>query len=593
MMQEAATLPLCEWRVASDGDVPECAGLPKPIVRLIRDRDLADVTDASAVSAFVDASMNGLSAPEAFPGVADAAKAISETIDAGGQIVVFGDYDCDGVTATAILVALLRGLGANAVPFIPERSEGYGLTDAAVSRCMDEASAAMPEAPCRLLVTVDCGMGAGDALRRFLDAGYRVVVSDHHTPGSPLPAECVVVSNFDPAVPPQCRYLCGAGLAFKIAWAAVALRHPLPDRTLRSEIHSWMGPLAVATVADVVPLVGENRVFVREGLSVMNRRPPIGIKALVRKAFSRMPTEGITAYHLGFVFGPHVNAAGRMGSASVALGLLLAKDDDDALERATRLASLNSQRKMAEDVLLKDIDRQLEAGAVFDASSDAAAVFAGRGWHHGVVGLAAGRLCERLARPVAVLSVDDEGLAHGSARAPVDACNLYNVLDSCSSLLVRFGGHSGAAGLSLREADIPAFRKAFTDECRRQVGGVRTRRTLDVAGVLSSSDLTPELLDALQRLEPFGASNEKPLWLFEGVSLSMFAMGREKTHLRLSLRRDDGLNLGAVWFGAAKYERELASCELWDVVGELSVNEYRGDTEIQLFVHDARPAERS
>jgi single-stranded-DNA-specific exonuclease len=240
--------------------------------------------------------------------------------------------------------------------------------------------------------------------------------------------------------------------------------------------------------------------------------------------------------------------------------------------------------------LLKDIDRQLDAGTVFNASSDAAAVFAGRGWHPGVVGLAAGRLCERLVRPVVVLSVADDGTAHGSARAPEGACNLYDVLAACSGLLSRFGGHSAAAGLALSEDDIPAFRKAFADECLRRIGKVRAVRTLDVAGALAASEVTPDLMRALHRLEPFGAGNETPLWAFEGVGLWMSVIGRDRTHLRLSLRRQDGLNLSAVWFGGAKYEKELQSCALWDIVGELSVNEFRGDTEIQLLVRDARPA---
>ncbi len=589
---DAPALPLYDWLLADDDDDAgaNALGLPAPIARLIARRGLADVTDAASLAAFLDAPLGILAKPGEMPGVDEAARTILDTVAAGGQIVVFGDFDCDGITATAVLTALLRFVGADVIPFIPMRSEGYGLTDEAVSRCLAAAKGARPDTPCRLLITVDCGMGAGPALQRFLDVGYRVVVSDHHMPADPLPEACTVISTFNPGVPACCRHLCGAGIAYKIACGVITLRYPLPDKTGRPELHQWMGPLAIATVADVVPLVGENRAYVREGLNILNRRPGTGLKALIRKAFDRTATQ-ISVHHLGFVLGPHINASGRMETAEPALRLLLATNADDALAEATHLANLNSLRKRAEDSLVKEIDAQLADPAIFNPETDGAAVIAGKGWPPGIVGLVAGKLSERLSRPCIVIAVDDDGNAHGSARAPEGAYNLCDALGACSSLLSRFGGHASAAGLSLRDADIPAFRKAFAAECLLQAGATHVRGGLIVDGALAADDVNDAFMQALNRLEPCGKANETPCWMLAGIHVTATVVGQDKTHLRLRLQREDGLDLGGIWFGAARFAPLFDREARWDVVGDLSENEFRHDLEIQFVVRDARPSE--
>ncbi len=205
MTSKLHSLPLYDWRIATDDDASDVSslpsGIPVPMARLLLQRGLADIAAPDSFAAFLEAPLSELAKPDDVPGVTEASLAILENIDAIGQIVIFGDFDCDGITATALLTSLLRFVGADVFPFIPERAEGYGLTDEAVTRCLDAAQSARPDAPCRLLVTVDCGMGAGESLKRFLDAGYRVIVSDHHTPGEPLPEDCTVISNFDPAMP--------------------------------------------------------------------------------------------------------------------------------------------------------------------------------------------------------------------------------------------------------------------------------------------------------------------------------------------------------------------------------------------------------
>ena len=591
------SLPLYNWETAEAQPLPENAvvsGLPVELLALINNRGLADVTDQKALSVFLDNPLSVQTPPYAMPGVKEASKTILATIEKQGQIVIFGDFDCDGITATAILTDTLRSIDADVFPFIPERAEGYGLSEGAVTRCLAEAAAAAPDATCRLLVTVDCGMGATESLQRFLDAGYRVVVSDHHTPGAPLPEACTVISTFDEKVPPTCRYLCGAGIAYKIAYGVIVGKYPAPDKTGRAELAAWLGPLAIATVADVVSLTGENRGFVREGLKFLNSRARVGIQSLGREAFKSTPVAYDT-YHLGFIFAPHINASGRMESATPALNLLLAKTTDEAAPFAKQLKVLNATRKQAEEDLLKAIEAQLTDPDVFNQETDAAAVFAGADWHAGIVGLAAGKLTERLGRPVAVISFDKDGNARGSVRAPEGAYNVYNALAACNDerpILSRFGGHASAAGLSLLAEDIPAFRKAFARACYAQSGCVSLRGSLKTDGEIESGRGLFELCENLKRLAPCGNGNETPLWLFRNVSVTPHIIGKEeRKHLALNIRFTDGSAVRGIWFGAAQYAEQLSKCDLWDIAGELSENEYRGDIEVQISVRDARPRE--
>lgn len=591
-MDTTSPLPLFDWHIyENDGQSLKSSDIVAgPVLRLLRRRGFVDVDDERALVEFLDSPLDLLVHPLALPGVEDAAHLIVDTIKSGGKIVVFGDFDCDGITATALLTKLLRFVGADVMPFIPKRSEGYGLTDGAVARCMGEADAMWPDATNRLLVTVDCGMGAGIALKKFLETGYRVIVSDHHTPGAPLPPECIEVATRRSGVPDPCRYLCGAGVAYHIACGVITTLYPLPDRAGRAELHEWMGPLAVATVADVVPLLGENRAYVREGLKVLNRRPGIGIMALLREAFASTP-KSITAYHLGFVLGPNINASGRMDSAEPALRMLLSSTLDEATPFAKELKRLNAARQHDEKELLEQIEKQMSDESVFNHDRDGAAVFSGENWHPGVVGLAAGRLCSCLNRPVAVISVGQDGEARGSVRAPAVKYNVWDALNACSGCLLRFGGHESAAGFSLEASKIPQFRAAFAEACRAQAGAVSVKESLKIEGVLDADDISAELMESIKRLEPCGNGNETPLWVLLSVNVKALKIGDDKKHLRMNItREDDDLKISGIWFGGGSYAEIFERIEKWDVVGEISENEFRGNVTIQFIVRDARPS---
>ncbi len=551
--------------------------LPLPVAGLLAARGL---TDPAAVAAFLHPSLQGLGDPFALPGIEAAAQAVLETLAEGGEIVVFGDFDADGVAATALLTDVLRALGGRVRPFLPDRhGEGYGLTPAAVAHCLGDG---VP----RLLITVDCGMGAADALNRIGAAGTRVIVTDHHTVTGDLPRDCLVVNPRLPGTPPAAAHLCGAGVAFKLAHGVLKLKlerakgMPLPD------LRDWLDVVALATVADVVPLRGENRILVAAGLSRLSRRPRAGLKALMQRAGLMPP---VNSHHLGFVLGPRINAAGRMRSAWPAFALLTAGDADQAMEQAILLEQLNGERRQAEQEVLRQAELQL-AGS-FDHAADGAVVTGGAAWHAGTIGIVAARLSERHQRPAAVVALDAAGGGRGSVRAG-QAYNAMAALASCEAWLTRYGGHARAGGFTLRPGAFAEFGAAFARACRAQVGAPSRRPRLTIDGWLTGRGIDRALWAAIQQLEPFGEGHPRPCWGLRGARLAAppRPVGRTGEHLRLALVSADGLPLEAVWFRAGEWLPAIAAHgSAFDVAGTLQANSFRGQERLEWQVVDMRP----
>lgn len=583
MLNIVRTLPLYNWTYPEEcetGDFP--SSVPPLFGRLISDRGLADAGNEEALRSFLDARLSSLVNPGEFPGIREAVSLISETIRGNGKILIFGDFDCDGISATAIMLKVLRFLQADVSHFIPLRSEGYGFTDDSVKRCL---SGGVPS----LLITVDCGITAGPHLQRFLDLGCKVIVSDHHTKGDPLPPKCVVVSTYSESVPEACRYLCGAGIAYKIACGLISTIYPLPDRTGRPLLNSLLDILAVATVADVVPLIGENRIYVRNGLALLRHRCNTGLAALLKKTLKVNPEE-FTPYHASFIIGPNINASGRMASAEIALELLTTDDKDAAWECAVKLERLNSERRATEAEMVKSAEEQLKSESVFDEERDGAVVVAQKGWHPGVAGIAAARISECYMRPAVVISIDENGEGHGSVRAP-EGYNASAALRACASLLLRFGGHANAAGLAIREEQIDAFRKEFAKVCTEQVGGVSVRNNLEIAGTLGFGDVSLEFTDWLKQLEPCGQGNPSPVWQISDAVVKTSVIGKNNDHLRVAITTDDGIELQAVWFGGGKFQPQIALHYRWDVAGRLEEDDFNpSNPVIKMIITDMRPS---
>lgn len=529
------------------------------------------MTDPDRVKAFLRPRLEHLHPPAGLPDATPAVNRILEALDREETIFVHGDYDVDGVCATALLTRWLRHLGGRVVPFVPHRTEhGYDLGEAGV--------AAAEAAGASLLVTCDSGIAAHDAVAAARDRGMDVVVTDHHTPGPTLPPALAVVNpvRADSTYPEA--VLCGAGVAYKLAQLLAERRGIDP-----AELHPLLALVALATVADLVPLEGENRVLVRFGLRYLAHTQMPGLRALLEIAGLRGEVD---AGQVGFVLGPRINAIGRMGAADTALRLLLTEDRNEALALARELDEANRARQ--------EEDRRTLAEALdllareYDPARDHGVVLAGEGWHPGVIGIVASRIVERIHRPVVLVALDG-GRGRGSARS-VPGVHLYEALRGCASLLGRFGGHRQAAGMDVAAGQIDAFRSAFNAQVREQLEGRIPVPRLAAGTPISISQADGELHRLLEYMAPFGMGNPRPVFWARGVEIAGRPREVGDGHLKLRFR-DAGRELEAIGFGLARRRppEALVSGRV-DALFQLRTHEYRGQVSLQARLLDLRPA---
>jgi single-stranded-DNA-specific exonuclease len=572
------TLPRFRWKTeTTDAAVVDALvarfGLPRPVAGVL----VARLADDASAERFLDPRLLHLGDPLVFPGIADAAARIWTAIRNRELMVVFGDFDADGVTATALLSDALRALGGHVEVFLPDRvQEGYGLTRAALERCLREH-------PAQLLVTVDCGICSCDEVALAQSRGVDVIVTDHHEPGARLP-EARVVVNPRLGASAGAEHLCGAGVAFKLAHALVKIgRMDGNAAAMAYDVRQWMDAVAVATVADVVPLVGENRILVSAGLASLGRRPRMGLQALKNRAGL---TGEVTSHHLAFVLGPRINAAGRMRTAWPALRLLVATDRDAALALAVELEQLNAERRGVESDLVAEAEAQLRL-----ASPAGAVVVAGPDWHVGTIGIVAARLADAWNLPAAVLSLAPDGSGRGSVRGG-RGDNVIAALTACADLLTGYGGHPRAAGFQLRPGALESFRDRFGAVCLNQRAGGDSRPILVVDGWLTAADIGPGLWQALQRLEPFGEGHARPRWGLRNLTLSArpTPVGGSGEHLRLAFSAS-GTPISGVWFKMGRLSEAVAQAgPRFDAAFELRENTFGGRTSLEMQVVDLRPA---
>ncbi len=506
--------------------------------------------------------------PFEFEGMRDTCEGILRHVESRSPIVVHGDYDVDGVSSTAILVRALRALGADPAWHLPSRGDdGYGLSVATVEQ--------LAGAGAGLLITADCGITSAVEVERALELGLDVVVTDHHRPGDRLPP-CPIVHPAVSGYPFE--ELCAAGVAHKLAEALHAAageepRHADEDLDL----------VALATVADLVPLRGENRRLVREGLASLARTAKPGLRALMKVASVEPGT--LSARSLGFALGPRINAAGRMERADAALELLLTSDDERADEIAAELDQLNRERRDAETRILF----AAEAAAAAQAH-EAALVLAGEDWHGGVIGIVASRMVERYHRPCVVIAVDGEGQGKGSGRS-IDAFDLHAGLGACSEHLTRFGGHTMAAGCELDEEAIGPFRRAFADHAAAHLTPRDLLPSRRVDAIVPAGAAGMALAQELRTLEPFGAGNPEPLLLVPAITTEdVRGMGDESQHARFSVAGGNA-RASAVAFRTPPSALKKLSVRPHDAAVRLELNEWGGAVEPRLVLEAVREQE--
>jgi single-stranded-DNA-specific exonuclease len=559
------------WIVAqacaeANSDIPwaEICGVPC-IAELLKRKGFAS---ADEVNAFLDPRLRSLSDPFLLPNMAAAVERIVQAIDRRERIVLFGDYDVDGVTSLALLAGLLRSYGVAPELFLPLRmEEGYGLSPESVARCCEQHRP-------QLLIAVDCGTSSLAEIAALKDRGVDVIVLDHHEPKAALP-DCVAVVNPKAAADGAFDYLCSVGIVFKLCHALLKTR---PASTF--DLKANLDLVALGTVADIVPLEKENRILVQRGMWELGISKRPGLRKLMEIAAVRLP---IAAEDIGFRLGPRLNAAGRLATAEKALRLLLTSDEKEAEELAALLDAQNRDRQAVERKICDEAEQVLEKD--FDPARDAAIVLGSREWHPGVLGIVASRLARRYHRPTILVAFDSSGVGKGSGRS-IEGLSLVEALEHCAAHLEKFGGHEMAAGLAVCEENFPAFANAFRHAARELLSEEDLQPRLHLDHELTFSQLNDDLLRWHQALEPFGGGNPQPMFFARAVEPAVQPRVLKEKHLALRLRQQNHF-YRAIFFDGALTPLPRPP---WDIAFRVSADEYEGETRLQIQVEALRAA---
>jgi single-stranded-DNA-specific exonuclease len=545
--------------------------------------------EAQECQDFLRPSLKCLHDPAKIPNLTRAAQRIALAIREKQRIVIYGDYDVDGITATAILWHAITLLGGSADTYIPHRvDEGYGLNaDALKQLCTSGA---------QLIVSVDCGVTAVEQAKVVRDCGVDLIITDHHEWHDDALPECFAIvhprlPSDQPAYPNP--HLCGAGVAFKLAWGigqAINGAARVSD-TFRTFLVEATALAALGTIADVVPLVGENRILAAFGLSGLKQSQLVGIKALIESA--GLTGQKLDSYHVGFLLAPRLNACGRMGHAQLAVEMLTRADLPRAVEIATYLEQQNRERQAIEKQILAEALQQV-ADLKMDGDDCRAIVLAGAGWHAGVIGIVASRIVDRFNRPTIIIALNEDGVGgqvgQGSGRSII-GFHLTKALDACADLLLGYGGHEMAAGLKMDAANLEAFRRRFCEYASSVLEPEQLVPELKLDSLADLAQVTTALVADLQRIGPFGMGNRKPLLVARGLELAAppRRVGKTGDHLQLYVRQGAS-SMKCIAFGYGSMFDQLRAGTRLDVAFEPTINEYNGSVSVELTVKDLQLA---
>ena len=527
------------------------------------------VSSLEAAHAMLDAQ--ALSDPMLLKDMDRAAERILRAVESGERICVYGDFDCDGVTSTVILYDWLCCAGADALWYIPTREEGYGLNCARIEKLRAQGV--------QLIVTVDNGISALAEAKYIAELGMELVITDHHRPGAELPQAYAVVDPFRRDCPSVFKPICGAVVALKLTAA-------LDGGDCETALEQFGDLAALATIADVMPLEDENRYLVRRGLHLLCNTERIGLRALMAVGGFEEGAE-ITATDAAFHMIPHINSAGRMQTANLAVQLLLTEDPDEAEHLASQLNQLNELRKKTETEILSQIMEQIRRNPKLLCGR--VLFFAGEGWHHGVIGVTAAKLTERYGKPCYLMTREPDGY-RGSARG-IDGYSIFESLQACAPLLTRFGGHPGAGGFSLAAEQVDAFAAAL-EQYAAAHHPVMPAVTVKAVRAVSLRELTHENISGLSVLEPFGTANPNPVFALLGASVVRVIPLSGGAHTKLLLQMD-GAQAEALLFRKRPEETGFAPGMQLDFLVTARAGEFRGRKQVTLYVEDWRISEQA
>lgn len=564
------------------GQLADRLGTSSLIAQILLNRG---ITDAGAGRSFLSPALKELHDPFSLANLKRAAERIAAAIRAHEPIVIYGDYDVDGITATSILWHAITNLGGTVRTYIPHRvDEGYGLNAAAVAQLCDQGA--------KLIVTVDCGVTAVEPARVARSRGVDLIISDHHewqeVDGVVQLPDCYAIVHprleGDNGEVYGNANLCGAGVAFKLAWGIglAVSGAPRVDEAFRDFLVDATALAALGTIADVVPLVGENRILAHFGLGGLKASKLRGIRALIESA--NLSGKKLDSYDVGFALGPRLNACGRMGHASLAVEMMTLADEAKSREIAVHLEEQNRKRQAMERQILDQAIKQVtELG--LDQDESRAIVLGGEGWHPGVIGIVASRLVDRFYRPSIMIALNN-GRGQGSGRS-IAGFHLAHALDACDAYLLGHGGHEMAAGLQIASDQLEAFREAFGAQAAQQLTAEQLVPELILECETMLEQITEPVVNELKRLEPFGQANRRPIFCVRGVQMAADARAVGKTGSTLQMRvRQGDTFMKCVGFGMGALAERLATGTQVDLAVEPMVNEFRGYRSVELQVRD-------
>lgn len=561
------------WELAPEADaeliqhLSKLLNVPEVITRILVQRGL---TSKEQVISFFNPSAEHLHDPFLFKEMEKGVDRIIEALQNRQRIMVYGDYDVDGITSVSLLYLFLKDLGGDLLYYIPNRqNEGYGISIAGIEKAA--------EAGARLIITVDCGITSVEEARRARELGIDMIISDHHQPGPEVPDVHAIINPKLPGSGYPFEDLAGVGVAYKLAQGLIS-KFDLDAGFLTK----YLDLIAVGTAADIVPLLDENRIFVALGLKKINEEPLVGNQALIETA--NLPFRKIEVGQIIYGLAPRMNAVGRLGSAERAVQLMITTDSSRALQLAKELEDENKLRKEIDAHTLEEA--MLEVEETFNPETDYAIVVGKDNWHSGVIGIVASRLIEKYFRPTVMITVED-GIGKGSARS-IPGFDLYNAMQECSDLLIQFGGHKYAAGLSMEAKNIAAFRERFNEVARKHLTPDDLLPKLHIDCDIPLEAIDYQFMQYLKKFAPFGPSNPRPVFISRNVELSGYPRIVGRNHLKLQFRSRKGI-IDAIGFNLGDKMNFIDPIRPANhIVYTVEENEWNNQTYIQLRIKDIK-----
>ena len=521
------------------------------------------IVEREQINNFLNPTRNDFHNPYNMPDMEKAVERILKAKERGEKVIIYGDYDVDGITSITVLKSFLQDIGINAGTYIPNRiEEGYGLNIPAVEKIASEGY--------NLMITVDCGISCIEEVDRANELGMEVIITDHHEVGETLPRAIAVVDCKRKDNQYQCRDLAGVGVAFKLS-QALSMKLGLDEK----EYLKYLDIVCIGTISDIVPLVDENRVISKLGLMLVNQTKNMGLKGILK--ISGYKTINSTAVSFGVA--PRLNACGRMGHADEALKLFLSHNLEEVRNLTSSLNEFNKKRQEKEKKIYEEAIKQIEAE---NLDKNRVLVIAGENWHHGVIGIVSSKITDKYFKPSILLCLEDD-IGKGSGRS-IPGFDLHDALSKCQKSIERFGGHSMAVGLSMKKSNIETFRKEFEKIAEEQHIEEITP-IIKIDAKINLDEISKETVQSLKQLEPFGEGNKMPVFLFKSLKIDSIRALSEGKHLKLTLKHNNTI-VNAIGFNFGNLAQEFKIGDKIDVVGTLEINTFNGVDSIQIGIID-------